>query len=35
VLSAVNTANNNGQIGGKPVTNLDILQLANRVNQQN
>jgi hypothetical protein len=34
ILNAVNAANNNEEIGGEPVTNLDILQLVNRVNQQ-
>ncbi|WP_256407075.1 carboxypeptidase-like regulatory domain-containing protein (plasmid) [Haloplanus ruber] len=31
VLEAVNAANNGEPIGGEPVTNLDILQLVNRV----
>jgi hypothetical protein len=34
LLSAVNAANRGEQVGGEPVTNLDILQLVNRVNQQ-
>jgi hypothetical protein len=32
VLSAVNAANNNQEIGGQPVDNLDILRLVNYVN---
>ncbi|MFD1634620.1 S8 family serine peptidase [Haloplanus ruber] len=31
VLRAVNAANNDQEIGGQPVTNLDVLQLVNRV----
>jgi hypothetical protein len=31
VLKAVNAENSGGEIGGKPVSNLDILQLVNRL----